>query len=63
MKTLKSLMTAEQALQSQGIHRTHWGIGFKAVVPQKKVPVTQDIQRQPVIVFWMDIQREHGECL
>lgn len=56
MKTLKSLMTVNQALQSQGINRTHWGIGFKKVVPEEEgdSDIGYEETTTSIIVFWVD---------
>lgn len=64
MNTLKSLMTASQALQSQGVNRTHRGIGLKAVVPQEEGDngIGCKERTTSIAVLWMQIQREHGEC-
>lgn len=65
MKTLKLLMTANQALQSQGVNRTRRGISFKAAVLQGEGDNRRRYKDRTtnIAVFWMEIQREHRECL
>lgn len=55
-------MTASQALPSQGVNRTHWGIDLKAVVPQEKGDNEIGCKERTtsIAVFWMQIQREHN---
>lgn len=63
MKTLKSVMTASQALQSQGVNRTHWGTDLKAMVPQEgDNGIGCKEKTTSIAVFWMQIQREQREC-
>lgn len=59
MKTLKSLTTASQALQSQAVNRMHGSNGLKAVVPQEEGDSGIGCKERTtsIAVFWMQIQR------
>lgn len=58
-------MAANQDLQSQGVNRTHQGIGLKAAVLQEEGDNRRGYKDRTtsIAVFWMEIQREQRMSL